>query len=1387
MADPYVIQLYHDVKSCMGRSSSWAKVEYSFFEAVSDVAGDSPEGVKERLGRAARFLVEDSDPGSNQDVCRVLGVGQTPAGVDPRQGEGRLLSTRRGIEVRSADMEWTKEDGVYVSPPHKDHGCTIFHPDFVSQLDRGLVREALQGQQLYVSGSMAEDAEWLIDEFQLEAGERFNPAGWRQFMRRGCSKGLSVNLAGVVLLLAVKDRPGNVGNLAKALKCCALENFRRQGQELLPLPLPIFTKEEETLLAEVKGRILNESLFEETQVEALLKRCSAIGVKVWTWLTVFVVNYMYCQGSGNRMLTDCMLHGREPNKDQQLAIDRFTKLCKKWTAESLDDEVLADTWEQVSQSLGDIYTGPNIGKSYPLTLKAILPTTPGKGEAARVDLSSVVSPEVKPFVEDASLLRLSNDEVTNPRVSATVQVTDQEEWNKVVSHLVQAGMLEREVESETIRYQDVPIRNGAFGVHKAWILEEDGSWFRTLRLIINMIPGNSFQRRMPLRSSERMGYAPLWGQLYLHDDEILMCCAEDQKHCFHIYRPGYSWRAFFSINRKADGSSFGDGKKESAYPRVCSAPMGWNNVVDFIQDGFENLARNAGLAPAKMIKMGEPSPLEQLATPRNFYSFYVDNFDELLMVWRTDQGVCEGRPSDSQLKLREEMRRLEVGRDPKKAAEGSLTWASLGAEVDGDLGWIGSSTKFRKALLGANLGLLGGELVRTDSPNLQSVVSKNMHSVQYCRGLASLFDEIYVEMNLKIPRVLGEKARDELLLLSCALPLHQMDLRMKVSGQVYATDASTEGGGACVSTQLSPWGNARLHSLSHERDGIEGAATEKTVLVEAFAGIGGFKQALELLGYEPMGVIAIDVAADCAKVYKQHCRHVVWISDITKITEKEVYQWRERFPKATTILLTGGWPCINHSQLNAHRGGADAASSKLLDSLMEVRGWLKAAPRKTGTAEWKMIQLYENVVMDDRDYAAQTKKIGFEAVYLEAGQVGRCRRPRLYWLEGLELIPGDDLRVRSKKALRDHSYQVREVKIDTERPPLDWFLNSGAKKMEDPEELFPTFTRPIPRQQPPTEPAGLNECSQKARKRWQGDAYRLQPYWYENRHMVVDSNGPRQLSPEEKLRMMGFSSSHLTTKTRLSADIRGQMIGNAVSAIAVARLLTGLVLRPDQAKGKDITLCLWEVWRQKEELVKAEDRPWKVRFASVAAGVPGVVSLVNQVVPTPITPLRAWLDPQGWLTDEEALAYLLARNGTHRGGEIRIDLGMPYGVGELCRQSINPVHWVWKVLMSYTWKQKGQHINVLELVAVLDLLRKQARSSKFHNQRMVTLVDNQVALSCLAKGRSSARALQSPLRRINAVCLAAHIRLCLGWIKSKWNPADGPSRWAERRKSKKDA
>lgn len=73
-----------------------------------------------------------------------------------------------------------------------------------------------------------------------------------------------------------------------------------------------------------------------------------------------------------------------------------------------------------------MYTGPSIGKSYPLTLEAIRTTTPEEGQAGKIELAEVVDPALKKFVEDPDLLRIPDDKLVDPRTFASVQVAGQD-------------------------------------------------------------------------------------------------------------------------------------------------------------------------------------------------------------------------------------------------------------------------------------------------------------------------------------------------------------------------------------------------------------------------------------------------------------------------------------------------------------------------------------------------------------------------------------------------------------------------------------------------------------------------------------------------------------------------------------------------------------------------------------------------------------------------------------------------------------------------------------------------------------------------------------------------------------------------------------------------
>ena len=76
-----------------------------------------------------------------------------------------------------------------------------------------------------------------------------------------------------------------------------------------------------------------------------------------------------------------------------------------------------------------------------------------------------------------------------------------------------------------------------------------------------------------------------------------------------------------------------------------------------------------------------------------------------------------------------------------------------------------------------------------------------------------------------------------------------------------------------------------------------------------------------------------------------------------------------------------------------------------------------------------------------------------------------------------------------------------------------------------------------------------------------------------------------------------------------------------------------------------------------------------------------------------------------------------------------------------------------------------RHINILELEAALEA--EKAASQRFRRSRFVQLLDSQVALRALVKGRSASEGLNSVLRRSIAGCLPAY-----DYINTKANPAD---------------
>ena len=97
----------------------------------------------------------------------------------------------------------------------------------------------------------------------------------------------------------------------------------------------------------------------------------------------------------------------------------------------------------------------------------------------------------------------------------------------------------------------------------------------------------------------------------------------------------------------------------------------------------------------------------------------------------------------------------------------------------------------------------------------------------------------------------------------------------------------------------------------------------------------------------------------------------------------------------------------------------------------------------------------------------------------------------------------------------------------------------------------------------------------------------------------------------------------------------------------------------------------------------------------------------------------------------------------------------------------------WQQTSCWTFK-KQSHINILEESAVLRLASMVAREGR--PVRLIVITDSNVVKCATAKGRTSSKGLGPILRRLCSLTVAAGIYLNIGYIPTRLNAADDPTR-----------
>ena len=1037
------------------------------------------------------------------------------------------------------------------------------------------------------------------------------------------------------------------------------------------------------------------------------------------------------------------------NAVQKSCLERLLKDVRRFC--SMDCLVEDLVWDEFFRIRSIDYKGDEVRVAQKFSWNNIAPALPR--EIGRVPLADVCSEGSRHYV-------LHFDHYLKPPaewgpIKRPKVCVDDCDWGEVCSGLVESGICSFIDESEVFDTGQGPLLNGLFGVTKE---ERTAEGVEIFRLIMNLIPLNSLCT--PLAGD--VNTLPAWSGMspfFLQPSECLLVSSEDVKCFFYTLSVPECWVKFLAFNKRVPDDVLPSHLQGRViYLAAKVLPMGFLNSVSLAQNVHRNLvlaSHESSLSREVNAPESEHRKDRPFCAGPSIWRVYLDNYDLLEKVKATDMVDVEETVAPGILALRQEYEKWQVPRNVKKSVQRSCKAEMQGAMIDGVAGvaypresklckyfgmaWqlISQAGATQKQWQVACGGLVYFSMFR--QPLLGGLNRVWTHIEEFNQG-AKGYRTTPLDCKLEVLRFLG------------MLPLARLDFRLDMHAEITCSDASSTGGGVRVSSAVTDFG--KQVAQGKLRGEIAEHNTGNLILsVGLFDGIGALRVALDILGVQVAGHVSVEKEASARRVVESHYPGVVTLELVESVTEDQVKSWSTQFSQCNLVILGGGPPCQGVSGLNADRKGAlrDARSS-LFSHVPRVRELLKKH------FVWcPVYTLMESVAsMDAADRHAMSAGIGTEPISCNAGSLTWCQRPRLYWVDW-EL----DAQFISSKHDSGAPAPV-EVKLWAHQD-ISEVIKKGWIKV-DPDHRFPTFTTARPQKKPGRKPAGLRECNQEEIERWQADLHRFPPYQYREQHCLVNKKNVLRIPDlQEREVMMGFPLNYTAScapkgqrKGDAYNDIRLSLLGNSWSVPVVAWLLGQLLGR------------LGFISSPSPQEVMDRISPGQ---ADTTQG---------RLVRLPLNPFQG--------VDHEpmyALAFKLGNLISIKGEDVMLTTPTTQMVKyHRLRASVSSSLWRWRVVTGWRWTLGREHINSLELRAILTSLRWRIEHRHHLGTRLIHLTDSLVCLHCLSRGRSSSRKLRRTLARINALILASNIQPLWGYIHTDQNPADKPSRWGRRVQTK---
>eukprot|EP00438_Fugacium_kawagutii_P012525 Skav208185 [mRNA] locus=scaffold2530:386691:389727:+ [translate_table: standard] len=791
------------------------------------------------------------------------------------------------------------------------------------------------------------------------------------------------------------------------------------------------------------------------------------------------------------------------------------------------------------------------------------PGLPPRGYGGSVPLQELCEGEVLEKLLHPEKNLLPEEEwpvaLPEPRVHA-----DEAQWDLLAKELYERGLIEAVEEPLLIRGR--PLRNGAFGVVKSGKFLPDER--PVLRLIMDFRAVNSVCQVLTGDIRTLTG-APSLQHVVLPEGQVLRMSTDDLIAAFYLFELPRGWSKMMTFSQPVSWRSLGVEREGKVLVGAKVLPMGWASAVGVLQHAHRRLALRsplqggAGLLGRCEIRRDTPFP--DLATEGSIWSLYLDDTNLMEVMSQRMAKELANKPSEEQARLRLAYEHWGIPVSLEKARVRAAEVEKLGAVINGDLGLV--RTAMKRALDSISLGFWLLRQERVPRKAIQVFLGKEVHTLQFRRPLFAIFDYLWKEVaSGEVMVELGPKSVEEVLLAGFCQPLRFTDLRAKLNEVVTASDACETGGGMVYSSKLSIQGIRETCAVESAMDEIPeqnlgGEEPQQIVVFDFFSGIGGLSRALEHAQVDVALLVVVEKDRDCKRLNKVRWPGCEVMSDIEKVTKKELEKAIRNVAGVTGVIAGGGSPCQGLSKLSAHRQHLRDPRSALFYKLKEVLTWIGEIAREMGI--WSL-RFVENVEGDEADIREMSRVMQQRPVKLCSSGLSRVRRPRLFWCSR---------QVEDRPSFEQVGHELYDELIFSEKTePLeavfgpDHVWRGGAK---DEELRLPTFTRCIPRRSPPPVPAGIKSCNEQTLQLWRKDLMKYPPYTYKEEFLVFPAKlkgAPgRVATSTEREKLMGFKAGHTLALFRTPPKDKEEeaaqevdrcaAIGNSFHTVAVGVLL----------------------------------------------------------------------------------------------------------------------------------------------------------------------------------------------------------------------------------------